>query len=146
MDRKTVTLLVMAPGGRAGLVEHLEGCGADVLQAADCEQARQMLRTQPRVQIVLTDVTLSDGTWRTVLEEVGRSRREVPTIVCTRLADDGLWLSVLAQGVYDLLVEPYQREEVQRIVTAAKGARSEVLAGCVAGSRYEDSGSAGNGG
>jgi FixJ family two-component response regulator len=33
--------------------------------------------------------------------------------------DPKLWLDVLEQGGYDVLVQPYQREEIKRIVEAA---------------------------
>jgi FixJ family two-component response regulator len=54
-----------------------------------------------------------------VLEIVLQGRANIEVVVSLRLGDLPLWLDVLDQGGYDVLVEPYQREEVQRIVEAA---------------------------
>jgi len=77
-----------------------------------------MLEAQP-VQAVVTDAVLHDGDWRRVLEIVEQGRRRIEVVVCSRLGDPKLWLDVLEQGGYDVLVQPYQREEIKRIVEAA---------------------------
>jgi len=109
----------MAQERRSTLVNALETCGLDVLPACDCNEARRMLETQPPVQVVVTDARLHDGHWRRVLEIVERGRRKIEVIVYSRLGDPKLWLDVLEQGGYDVLVEPFEHEEVQRIVEAA---------------------------
>ncbi len=109
----------MAQERRSTLVNALETCGFDVLPACDCNEARRMLETQPLVQVVVTDARLHDGDWRRVLEIVARGRRKIEVIVCSRLGDPKMWLDVLEEGGYDVLVEPFEHEEVQRIVEAA---------------------------
>jgi len=84
-----------------------------------------MLETPPLVQVVVTDAVLPDGDWRRVLEIVEQGRRKIEVVVCSRLGDPTLWLDVLEQGGYDVLVEPFEHEEIQRIVEAA-AARSYV--------------------
>jgi len=118
-------MLVMAPERSLPLVEALERCGIDVLAVCDCSEARQMLESQP-MQVVLTDTALPDGDWRRVLEIVVRVYPNVEVVVCSRLGDHNLWLDVLEQGGYDVLIEPYQHEEVKRIVETA-AARSYTL-------------------
>jgi len=54
-----------------------------------------------------------------VLEIVAADRPNVEVVVCSRLGDHRLWIDALEQGAYDLVAEPYQREEIQRIVEAA---------------------------
>jgi DNA-binding NtrC family response regulator len=71
------------------------------------------------VQVVVTDAALPDGDWRRVIEIVERGRRKIQVVVCSRLGDAKLWLDVLEEGGYDVLVEPYEREEVKRIVAVA---------------------------
>jgi DNA-binding NtrC family response regulator len=116
---KINALLVMAPERSLPLLEALESCGIDVLAVCDCSEARRMLETQPSVQVVLTDAALPDGDWRRVLEIVVRECANIEVVVCSRLGDPKLWLDVLEEGGYDVLVEPYQREEIQRIVEVA---------------------------
>src|SRR2546425_10456272 len=98
---------------------HLENCSREVLVISNCTEARGILETRPPVQVVLTDVTLPDGNWAIVLEDVVQSRLNSAVIVCTGLADTRLWCEVLQRGADDLLVEPYERKEVQRIPRGA---------------------------
>jgi DNA-binding NtrC family response regulator len=123
MTHNITAMLVMAQERGSTLVNALESCGFDVLSVCDCNEARRMLETKPAVQVVVTDARLDDGDWRGVLEIVEQGRGKVEVVVCSRLGDPKLWLDVLEQGGYDLLVQPYQREEIKRIVEAA-GARS----------------------
>jgi DNA-binding NtrC family response regulator len=78
-----------------------------------------MLETQPRAQVVVTDTALPDGDWRRVLELVVQGCGNIEVVVSLRLGDHTIWMDVLEQGGYDVLVEPYEREDVQRIVEAA---------------------------
>src|SRR5712691_5339043 len=119
MTHNIKAMLVMAQERRSTLVNALETCGFDVLPACDCNEARRMLETQPLVQVVVTDARLHDGDWRRVLEIVEQGRRKIEVVVCSRLGDPKLWLDVLEEGGHDVLVQPYQREEIQRIVEAA---------------------------
>src|SRR5207302_11084855 len=75
--------------------------------------------TEPKVQVVLTDTVLPDGDWRRVLEIVAHSCPNIEVVVSARLGDHRLWIDVLEQGAYDVLVEPYECEEVRRIVETA---------------------------
>jgi DNA-binding NtrC family response regulator len=121
MPHNIKAMLVMAQERRSSLVEALESCGFDVLPVCDCNEARRMLEAQPAVQVVVTDARFHDGDWRRVIEIVERGRRKIEVVVCSRLGDPKLWLDVLEQGGYDVLVEPFQHEEVRRIVKAAAG-------------------------
>jgi DNA-binding NtrC family response regulator len=121
MPPKITAMLVMDGERRAPLLGVLESCCIEVLAVGDCHEARRLLETRPPLRVVVTDTTLPDGDWRRVLEIVGQelsSRIEV-VVACSCVGDPKLWLDVLEQGGYDVLVEPYQREEVRRIVEAA---------------------------
>ena len=118
-------MLVMAGERRLPLLDVLESCGIEVLPVCDCNAAHRMLGTQPPVHVVVTDTALPDGDWRRVLEIVTQVSANIEVIVCSRLGDHKLWLDVLEQGGYDVFVQPYQREEIQRIVEAA-AARSYI--------------------
>jgi DNA-binding NtrC family response regulator len=121
---KIKVMLVMAQERRLPLLDVLESCGIEVVPACNCNEARRMLETQS-VQTVVTDRALPDGDWRAVLEIVAQDRANVQVVVCSRLGDHTLLIDVLEQGAYDVLVEPYQREEVRRVLEAA-AARSDV--------------------
>ena len=112
-------MLVMAPERRQPLLDALESSGIEVLPVCDCNAAHRMLGTQPPVHVVVTDTALPDGDWRRVLEIVTQVSANIEVIVCSRLGDHKLWLDVLEQGGYDVLVEPYRHEEVRRILEVA---------------------------
>jgi len=119
MPPKIRAMLVMDRKRNLPLLDVLESCGIEVLAVCDCHEARRMLETRPSVHVVVTDTTLPDGDWRRVLEIMARSSPNIEVIVHSRLGDHKLWLDVLEQGGYDVLVEPFHYEEVQRIVEAA---------------------------
>ena len=101
----------------------LEECDIQVLPATDRAEARKILRAQPPVQVVLSAVQLPDGEWCNLLEDVVQSQVNAELVVCAWFADANLWCDTLQRGAYDLLVEPYYKREVQRIVEAAAARR-----------------------
>ena len=119
MQPKITVMLIMARERRLPLLEALESCGFDALPVCDCREARRILETEPKVQVVLTDTVLPDGDWRRVLEIVAHRCPNIEVVVSSRFDDHKLWIDVLEQGAYDVLVEPYEREEVRRIVETA---------------------------
>ena len=123
MKTKITAMLIMARERRLPLLEALESCGIDVLPVCDCNEGRRMLEIQPQVQVVLTDAALPDGDWRGVLQIVAQAGANIEVVVCSRLGDQKLCLDVLEQGAYDVLVEPYDCEEVRRIVESAADKR-----------------------
>ena len=116
---KINAMLVMAHERRKPLLDLLESCGIEVVPACDCNEARRMLEIQPPVRVVLTDAALPDGDWQAVLELVAQRRANVQVVVCSRLGDHTLLIDVLEQGAYDVLIEPYQGEEIRRVLEAA---------------------------
>jgi DNA-binding NtrC family response regulator len=119
MPHNIKAMLVMAQERQSTLLDAPESCGIEVLPVCDCSEARRMREAQRIVQVVITDARLHDGDWRRMFEIVERGRRKIEVVVCSRLGDPKLWLDVLEQGGYDVLVQPYQREEIKRIVEAA---------------------------
>lgn len=112
-------LFVMPHERRLPLLEHLEARNVEVITACGCEEARRVLGTGPPVQVVLTDTTLPDGNWRTILEEIARSQANAELVVCARAVDASLCAEVFKRGAYDLLIEPYEKQEVNRVLQAA---------------------------
>ncbi len=78
-----------------------------------------------RVQSV-PDAPFHRITWRRVLEIVAHGCPNIEVVVSSRLGDHKLWIDVLEQRAYDVLVEPYEWEEVRRIVEAAAADKSYI--------------------
>jgi DNA-binding NtrC family response regulator len=119
MKTKITVMLIMAQERRLPLLEALESCGIDVLLVCNCNRGRRMPEIQPQVQVVLTDAAFPDGDWREVLQIVAQAGVNIEVFVSSRLGDYKLWIDVLEHGAYDVLVEPYECEEVRRIVEGA---------------------------
>lgn len=126
MSKKIMVLLVMPRLSRAELLEQLEACGADVLAASDCAEARRLLRTRSPLHVVIVDKQLPDGTWFAVLDEVRQNGLNTDVVVCIKRVDGG-WTDLLERGAYDILIEPYAKEGLQRVVESAAARRETRL-------------------
>ncbi len=71
------------------------------------------------VGVVISDACLPDGTWKDLLGCTSLLADAPNVIVTSRLADERLWAEVLNLGGYDLLVAPYEADEVVRIAVQA---------------------------
>lgn len=86
--------------------------------ASEVRQVRERLKRYS-YGAVLTEARLPDGTWLDVLNAVSDLASCSALIVTKRAADDLFWAEVLNQGAYDLLAQPFDAGEVQRILTNA---------------------------
>ena len=109
-------LVVKASDDPPALLGGLEGLGIDVLRASNCQEARRMLATFPDVLVALTDLTLPDGNWRTVAHAVAERSTNAEIVA---VGQSKLRRSVMEDGAYDLLAEPYSRGDVLRVVGGA---------------------------
>lgn len=83
-----------------------------------CREAVSYLRDHT-VGVMIASASLPDGTWRSLLSELSLSANAPNLIVTSRMADERLWAEVLNMGGYDLLVVPYDADEVLRITAQA---------------------------
>jgi DNA-binding response OmpR family regulator len=60
-----------------------------------------------------------DGNWENLLKATARLPAPPNLIVFSRLADESLWARVLNLGGFDVLMTPFEPEEVLRITFAA---------------------------
>ncbi|HEY1342816.1 MAG TPA: response regulator [Bryobacteraceae bacterium] len=72
-----------------------------------------------RVPIVICDSDAAPGTWIAMLDQIAPLDEAPYLIVTSRTADERLWAEALNRGAYDVLAKPFDREEVDRVVTAA---------------------------
>ena len=71
------------------------------------------------LDLVITDRDVPEGGWRRMLDALKSLPAPLPLIVTSRLADDYVWAEVLNEGGYDVLAQPFDREEVVRVISAA---------------------------
>jgi DNA-binding NtrC family response regulator len=70
--------------------------------------------------VVISDRCLGDGSsWKDVLAILQGELEHPQLIVADRLANEALWAEVLNLGGYDLLISPFEPDELHRIVSLA---------------------------
>jgi DNA-binding NtrC family response regulator len=124
---KTITdaVLVVYPSPMApiALSEILEDATVTVLHSPDCQQAFARLAAS-MVSVVICEMALPDGSWKDLLDYMWRANSPSALVVTSRFADEALWAEVLNLGGYDVLAQPFDREEVTRVVRSAAMASS----------------------
>jgi len=119
--RSKITALVVMPCERRGkLLEKLDTAGGiDLLTASNCKEACAVLGSHRAIHVVITDRQLPDGDWRRLVMEAARSCPRAQAIICSRQVDYNFWIDALEGGAYDVFVEPYQADEIRRILESA---------------------------
>jgi DNA-binding response OmpR family regulator len=114
--QKKTALLIVGRNCAEALTEILQHCGADVMLAQNCRQARAALRRFP-VDIVVSEPSLDDGSWWTIRKELLRSESPAVLAVCLPRADGGV-TDLLESGCSAVLAPPYDKKRIRRIVEA----------------------------
>lgn len=71
-------------------------------------------------QVVIAESELPGWDWKQVLHDLRRFLPQPQLIVASRTADDYLWAEVLNVGGFDVLPQPLERDELERVVAAAR--------------------------
>jgi DNA-binding response OmpR family regulator len=87
-------------------------------EARDRRRAMQYLERHP-VDVVIAESEFPNWDWKKVLHDIRRLAKPPQLIVTSRTADDYLWAEVLNIGGYDVLPQPFERDEVERVIAAA---------------------------
>lgn len=90
-----------------------------LFEARDRRRALDCLDRHP-VQVVLADGGPQPWTWKRVLNDLRQLAHPPQLIVTSRVADDSLWAEVLNIGGYDVLARPFEADELERVVAAAR--------------------------
>jgi DNA-binding NtrC family response regulator len=110
-------VLVMARRDPAleGIERELDVLGTASWRVGSLQEFQQLTQQIDAPHAVITGVSLPDGNWCDVLRSVwGDVSTRV--LVCTRQADERLWSEAIWRGVYDVLVEPFTVEYLQRCI------------------------------
>jgi DNA-binding response OmpR family regulator len=98
--------------------EIFRDAGWRLLEARDRKKALAHL-DRHSVQVVIARCDVPSWDWKNLLESLRNRPRPPQLIVTSRTADEQLWSEVLNCGGYDVLPQPFQREEMERVVAAA---------------------------
>ncbi len=87
-------------------------------RSQNCRQTLALLRNH-QVAVLLCERDQPDGCWLDLLDAAKNLTTPPSLVVCSRLADEHLWAEVLNLGGYDVLVKPFDGEEVLRVAYLA---------------------------
>ena len=105
-------------GDRLLVQEVFRRLGWNLFEARDRRRAMECLDRNP-VQVVIAESDLPHWNWKRVLNDL-RNRNKPPQLVVTsRQADETLWSEVLNVGGYDVMAQPLDSHEVERVISSA---------------------------
>jgi DNA-binding NtrC family response regulator len=121
-----MSMLLVLPMDRCrSLIPKLQRPKTRILTADNCRGAQRLLAENPDIELVITGLSLDDGNWCDVVRCVVDRGHNAQIIVSSPVASQTLWSEIIWRGAYDLLFEPYDFEEVARIVDGAFRAARE---------------------
>ena len=120
-------LLVLSPERKDCMLRSLDGGRYEIECESNFQRAREILGGAVRFDLVFLDAESADGVWQGLLECSRQHGTASAVVVCARAADHQLWGDVLQSGAYDLLVEPFEHNEVARVVDGALNSTGPAL-------------------
>jgi DNA-binding NtrC family response regulator len=97
----------------------VQAWGARLCVATTLAELRRQLDREPP-DVVISNTNLSDSSdWKHVLREIDSAGGLQPLVIASHLADEALWAEVLNVGGFDVLAQPFDRQEVSRILSSA---------------------------
>src|SRR5262245_25455318 len=94
-------------------------CGWRLFEARSRKTALDCLKRYP-VQVVIAESQFPNWNLRRVRSELRRLTAPPQLVVTSRTADDYLWAEVLNVGGYDVLPQPFESDEVERVIASAR--------------------------
>jgi|SRR5581483_5596052 len=134
-DRRKVLVALDSREEVAALQRILYGEDWRLQFAGAFPETEAALRASP-FGIVICSRRYQDGHgWKDLLQGIQGMSIPPQLIVADRLADEALWAEVLNLGGYDLLMTPFEPEEVRRVVSMAWDSRERELERAVPSSK-----------
>lgn len=147
----TETILIIEDEPLLGqeLQRYYADLGYETLWAADCRQARTILNDQEnRPALILSDLSLPDGTGLDLLEETRGSSSDCEWVFLTGYGEVPDSVRALRLGAFDFLTKPCVQEQLDMVVRSAlrsAQAQRRILTDSVnAGRRYSPESFIGN--
>ncbi len=111
-------LLVMPAADRDEMLQVAADSGFQFDWATTCHDARRALRSDHSFDVVVTDLTLCDGNWLSVYQDLTVGNNPAEIIVVT--PQKGVNIDeIKAYGVHTVLGQPLERAEVLGAIGAA---------------------------
>ena len=117
---ENIPILLVSPhtADFAALRQILHHSDWNIAHVDGVREANQHLLTRAP-SVIVCERDLPDGSWKDVLKCSASLDNSPMLLVVSRHADDALWAEVLNLGGYDVLLKPFDKAEVARVVGMA---------------------------
>jgi DNA-binding NtrC family response regulator len=115
-----VRILALIPIGMQGRIRRqLARSGVSIDFISKAAELSHLALSQNSYQVALLPAALPDSGWWSLWGEITLLNPQPEILVYTHTASFQLWSGVLEMGGYDVIVEPFTDEEIQRAVLRA---------------------------
>ena len=115
-----VRILALVPGEVQGQIRrHLASLGVTIDFISKAAEMSHLALSRNSYHVALLPAVLPDNGWWSVWGEIALLNPRPEILVYAQNATFKLWSGVLEMGGYDVIVEPFTEEELQRAVTRA---------------------------
>lgn len=117
-NRLSALLVGEYKGDRLLVKQVFRKFGWKLFEASDRRKAMECL-DRNRVHVVIAESDLPNWNWRRVLSDLRGQAKPPQLVVTSRQADESLWSEVLNVGGYDVMAQPLNSHEVERVISSA---------------------------
>lgn len=128
MSLKSVLVVDDEDGVRASLAANLELEGYEVIEAVDGVEAVATFRQRP-FDMAITDVRMPKMNGVEAFREMKRLRPEVPVVMMTAFATEGLLDEALVEGAFAVVYKPFPMRQIFRLVASGVSRPAVLVAG-----------------
>ena len=86
-----------------------------------------MAATDRPSDIVFTDTTLPDGSWRELLAFGQRMGVPSKIVVVARTLDPGVYIDVIEHGAFDFMLAPFASDDLEHVIRCAPDKRPRAV-------------------
>ena len=118
MSKAQALIISLESGDRHDLKSALHQQGLEAVCISTIGECQNVLGSQ-KIDVVLCDRRLVDGTYREALEIIHSLKLDIPLVVTSRLADWDEYLEALRAGAFELIASPCDAGELARVIRQA---------------------------
>ena len=105
-------IIVAKSGPEPSIEKQLRPRGITVQWARSIKAASGLLQSAHNGTLVITEVVVSDGNWRDLVERVRNIRKFIPIVLLSSTRTAELWWDALECGVEDILQAPLSTSQL----------------------------------
>ena len=107
-----VVIIVAKSGPQPSIEKELKARGITARWARSIKAASGLLDSALNATVVITELTLSDGNWRDLVERVRGIGKFIPVVLLSSARTAELWWDALECGVEDIVQAPISTSQL----------------------------------